>query len=58
MEKKVYFNEYGLSKATLMWLVSIQALTHDQARLIDALNRVGFNIDSDVESLYYGEEAE
>jgi hypothetical protein len=50
--ERVWFYEYQISKSILMWLVAIKILTINEARLVDALNRVDFNIDKDTESLY------
>jgi len=51
MEKTKYFFEYCLSKATLQWLVAIKILTPIEAKEIDELNRVGFEIGEDVEKI-------
>ncbi len=50
-DKRVYYYEYCLAKATLQWLVSIKILTIIEIKEIDKLNRISFNIPDEVPSI-------
>lgn len=45
--------EYHLAKATLKWLVSIKLLTPLEAKEVDRLNRISFNVPDDVSPNWY-----